>query len=80
MSNEDLCALTGLIPIIINIEEASQFYRIIRGCEKRKQILKPERENNTGNTPPKQLLSSQKIPRTQAQFKYLPTAVSPRRQ
>ena len=43
-------------------------------------MLKPERENSTGNTPPKQLPSSQKIPRTQAQFKYLPTAVGPRRE
>ena len=34
MSNEALCALTGLTPIIIKIEEASQYYHITRGCEK----------------------------------------------
>jgi hypothetical protein len=33
VSNEALCTLTGLIPITIKIEEASQYYRIIRGSE-----------------------------------------------
>jgi len=34
VSNEALCALTGLTPITIKIQEASQYYRIIRGREK----------------------------------------------
>jgi hypothetical protein len=33
VSNEALCTLTGLIPITIKIEEASQYYRIIKGSE-----------------------------------------------
>lgn len=31
VSNEALCALTGLMPITIKIQEASQYYNIIRG-------------------------------------------------
>jgi len=31
VSNEALCALTGLTPITIKIQEESQYYRIIRG-------------------------------------------------
>jgi ribonuclease HI len=34
VSNEALCALTGLTPITIKIQEAYQYYRIIRGQEK----------------------------------------------
>jgi len=34
VSNEALCVLTGLTPITIKIEEASQYYHIIRSCEK----------------------------------------------
>jgi hypothetical protein len=34
VSNEALCTLTDLIPIIIKIEEAIQYYHTIRGFEK----------------------------------------------
>ena len=54
VSNEALYALTGLTPITIKIQEAYQYYSIIRGPGKRIQMSKQEWEHNTGNTLPKQ--------------------------
>ena len=34
VSNEALCILTGLAPIVIKIEEAAQFYQLARGSTK----------------------------------------------
>jgi hypothetical protein len=37
--NEALCILTGLIPIAIKIEEAVQFYELIRGSRKEEALI-----------------------------------------
>ena len=34
VSNEALCILTGLTPIAIKIDEASQFYQLTKGSKK----------------------------------------------
>ena len=46
MSNEALCAMTGLTPIIIKIEEASQYYHITRGCEKEETNIEKRKRNH----------------------------------
>jgi hypothetical protein len=47
VSNEALCALTGLTPITIKIKEASQYYSIIRGCKR--EDIKVETRMGTQN-------------------------------
>ena len=39
VSNEALCILTGLTPIIIKIEEAIQFYELTRGGTKEEALV-----------------------------------------
>jgi hypothetical protein len=78
VSNETLRTPTGLTPITIKIQEASQYYRIIRGCEKEDPNVETRMGTQYWQHPAETTFLSEET-KDKAQFKYIPMAVSPRR-
>jgi len=53
VSNEALCVLTGLTPIAIKTDEASQFYQLTKGSTKEEALVDRDMEVKYGITPQK---------------------------